>query len=271
MNRLDSQNPKGRQRFPPILRAQPFVEVNRKAISSFVLGCDHATPALPEDYGTLGLDRTMFHRHIAFDIGAAELTYRLSELLDAPAVLSTFSRLLIDPNRSLDDPTLIVKSSDGVFIPGNQAVDDEDLAIRVENYHRPYHAAIAARIERARAAGKVPAFVGIHSFTPVMHGDERPWEVAILWNRDPRLARALLARLNAEEGLCVGENEPYSGRIAGHSMNLHGGAQGFPNAVVEVRQDLIDTHHGVEHWGKFLAGVIADVANEPDLFTVEHH
>ncbi|MFQ5534293.1 MAG: N-formylglutamate amidohydrolase [Sphingomonadales bacterium] len=234
--------------------------------SDLVLVCDHASPALPPEYGTLGLDRTMFHRHIAFDIGAADVTASLSEKLNVPAVLSTFSRLLIDPNRALDDQTLIVKSSDGVFIPGNQSLDAAEINSRVQKFHCRFHEAVDDQFTAASAAGIIPAFVGIHSFTPIMNGFERPWEVAVLWNRDPRLAQALLRRLQAENDLCVGDNEPYSGRLAGYSMDWHGGRNGLPNAVIEIRQDLIDTRHGVEHWAGRLARGLAEVSADRTLF-----
>lgn len=242
-----------------------------EAVSDLILVCDHASPAVPGKFDALGLDHTVFHRHVAFDIGAAELTFKLSALLPAPAVLSTFSRLLIDPNRSIEDPTLIVKSSDGVVVPGNRDLDEAAISDRIETYHRSYHRAIEQQFELARRDGKIVAFVGIHSFTPIMNGFERPWDVAVLWNRDPRLARALLRRLRVESDLCVGENEPYSGRVAGFSMDWHGGGNGLPNAVIEVRQDLIDTHHGVEHWARKLARILSDVAGQRDIFEIRHY
>ncbi len=259
---LQSQAP---HPFPPVLDGPAFARINGTGRSPILLACDHASPAVPGEYGTLGLDPTMFHRHIAYDIGAAELTRALSEQLDARAVLATFTRLLIDPNRAEDDPTLIVKVSDGVFVPGNQTLDADEIERRLSRYHRPYHKALEAELAVLRGRHDVPLFIGIHSFTPIMEGFERPWEVGVLWNRDARLADALLERLEREPGLCVGRNEPYSGRIAGYSMDRHGGRTGLPHAVVELRQDLIDTHHGVARWAGRLARVLTDVLDDSRL------
>lgn len=265
MNDQDMHGPKAAQRFPPVVDGPAFVRINGAATSPILLACDHASPAIPAEYGTLGLDATMFHRHIAYDIGAAALTRELSRRLDAGAVLATFTRLLIDPNRAEDDPTLIVKVSDGVFIPGNQTLDADEIERRLTRFHRAYHQAVEADLASLRDRHDRPLFVGVHSFTPIMEGFERPWEVGVLWSRDDRLANALLERLDRQAGLCVGRNEPYSGRIAGYSMDRHGGRTGVAHAVVEVRQDLIDTHHGLARWADLLAAVLVDVRDDPRL------
>lgn len=196
--------------------------------------CDHASPALPDGYGTLGLEQSLFASHIAFDIGAAEVTRRLAADFGAPAVLGVWSRLLIDLNRGADDPTLIMALSDGSLIPGNRDLEAGEKALRVARFHEPYHQAIAAEIARL---GR-PALVSLHSFTPSWKGRARVWEVGVLWDKDGRLAHPLMARLR-QAGFVVGDNEPYSGALEGDSMNRHGTRNGLPHVLIEMRQDLI--------------------------------
>ncbi len=196
--------------------------------------CDHAGNALPPAYGALGLAPELFHTHIAYDIGAAEVTRALAASFGAPAVLGTFSRLLIDLNRGPDDPTLVMKLSDGSIIPGNRHVDAAELAQRIASFHAPYHQAIASQIARL---GK-PVLISLHSFTPSWKGAPRPWEVGVLWDQDRRLAGPLMTRL-AEAGFAVGDNEPYSGALEGDTLNRHGTKNGLPHVLIEMRQDLI--------------------------------
>jgi predicted N-formylglutamate amidohydrolase len=196
--------------------------------------CDHAARALPPGYGSLGLEPALFETHIAYDIGAAEVTRALAAAFGAPALLGAWSRLLIDLNRGPDDPTLVMKLSDGSIIPGNRTVDDAERARRIAQFHAPYHRAIAEEIARL---GR-PAIVSLHSFTPVWKGEQRRWEVGVLWDQDGRLAKPLMTRL-AEAGFIVGDNEPYSGALDGDTLNRHGTQTGLPHVLIEMRQDLI--------------------------------
>ena len=254
-----------------------FEILNPGGASPYVFNCDHASRRIPERYRQLGLDDAVLGRHIAWDIGAADVTRRLSAHLDAVAVLSGFSRLLIDCNRQTDHPTSIPSVSDGVTIPGNTGIAAGDREARIERYFQPYHRALDGVLDKAlegaaggRAAG-VPALVSVHSFTPIMVGYERPWHIGILWNRDPRLATALLAHLRVNTDLVVGENEPYSGRdMAGFSIHHHGGGRGIPHLLIELRQDLIDTHHGAEVWAHRLGLALAALSRQRDLFTITH-
>src|SRR5262249_12842041 len=150
--------------------------------------------------------------HIGWDIGIAKLTRRLAAALDAPAVLGTYSRLVIDCNRRLNDPTSIAQESDRIPVPGNRGLSDADRQARMKAIFERYHRAVSEVIARKRDAGPDPAILSLHSFTPTMNGFERPWHIGILWNRDPRLPVPLMARLLQEPGLVVGDNEPYSGR-----------------------------------------------------------
>ncbi|HXF52728.1 MAG TPA: DUF1244 domain-containing protein [Hyphomicrobiaceae bacterium] len=236
-----------------------------RADCGLVILCDHAGNALPEAYGTLGLPEAQLKRHIAYDIGAAEVTRRLSRALGAPAVLTRYSRLLIDPNRGIDDPTLIMRLSDGAVVPGNRHVDAVERQRRIERYYCPYHRAIEQVIEAGLAASVPPAILSIHSFTESWKGVARPWHVSVLWDRDPRLARPLLDVLYAENDLIVGENEPYTGQYEGDTLWQHGTKRGLAHAIVEIRQDLIRDAAGQEAWASRLARMLRALLDRPDL------
>lgn len=217
--------------------------------------CDHASNAVPEAYGTLGLDAGDFAAHIASDIGAATVTRRLAAAFRAPAVLARWSRLLIDLNRGPDDPTLVMKLSDGRIIPGNRDADATEIAHRVGAFHAPYHAAIERHLAGSVSAGHVPVVISMHSFTPVWKGVKRPWDVGVLWDRDARLARPLMAAL-AKAGFVVGDNEPYSGELENDCMYQHGTMHGFPHVLIELRQDLVATPQMADDFATRLKPVV---------------
>lgn len=224
-----------------------------------VLICDHASNAFPPGYGTLGLPPDQLERHIAYDIGAAGVTRRLAALLGVPAVLSRFSRLFIDPNRGEDDPTLVMRISDGALIPGNAHIDSNEIKRRIKRFYEPYHAAIDTVLDAAIAAGKPPAILSIHSFTENWRGRPRPWHATVLWDRDPRLAKPLVDALRAEPGLITGENEPYTGRLKGDSLYVHGTKRGLAHALIEIRQDLIRDAAGQSAWAERLARIVTGI------------
>jgi predicted N-formylglutamate amidohydrolase len=237
-------------------QAESFEIVQGPPTSRYIFVCDHASNWMPPEYGNLGLDPVQLDRHIAYDIGAAALTRSLAAAMNAPAVLSCFSRLLIDPNRGDDDPTLVMKLSDGAVVPGNAKVDDAEVAKRVARFSAPYHAAIDAAIDHALAAGVKPILFSIHSFTPVFHDGPRPWHCAVLWENDARLASPLLDALRAEPDIVTGENEPYAGALKGDSMTRHGFDRGLPHAIVEVRQDLLDDEAGISAWARRFSRIL---------------
>lgn len=250
---------------------EPFSLVNDGAVGPVVLLCDHASNALPAEYGTLGLPPSDLERHIGWDVGAADVTRRLADLLQAPAVLSGFSRLLIDPNRAADDPTLVMKLSDGAIIPGNRHVSPEEVARRRATYWEPYHGAVTSAVDRVMATGLAPLVVSIHSFTPVWRGHPRPWHSGVLWDKDARLPHALLSALRQEPGMVVGDNEPYKGQLRGDTMYRHGTQRGLPHSIIEIRQDLIDTHAGAQEWAERLARILRDILTaSPGINAVEH-
>ena len=233
--------------------------------TGLVIICDHAVNTLPPDYGNLGLPAKEFQRHIAYDIGAFEVAKRLSKVLGAPAISARFSRLLIDVNRGLDDPTLIMRISDGTVVPGNLQLDDAERQKRVKLYYEPYHQAIDALIEDSVAAGIPPVLLSIHSFAEYWRDERRPWDAALLWDRDYRFAVPLLEALRADRNILVGENEPYDGRIAGDCMWQHGTRRGLAHTIVEVRQDLIREAEGQTQWAKRIATAVKGVLARPDL------
>jgi predicted N-formylglutamate amidohydrolase len=224
-----------------------------------VLCCDHASRRIPRALGDLGLGAADLERHIAWDIGAAALTEQLARLLAAPACLAAYSRLVIDCNRHPDDPTLIPVSSDGTPVGGNAGLTPGARRQRLEALFEPYHAAVAAALTAA-GSGAVPVLIAIHSFTPILAGQRRPWDVGVLWDTDARLAAPLLAALRAVPGICVGDNQPYSGRApTGYTTGWHGGRRGLPHVAIEVRQDLLATDEGVGRWARLLTAVLAPI------------
>lgn len=232
--------------------------------------CDHAGRAIPADYGDLGLPSSVFERHIAYDIGAAGVSRVLAAELGAPALLANFSRLLIDANRGPDDPTLVMRLSDGAIVPGNARVDEAEVARRKAEWWEPYQSAIAAQIDGLIAQGTPPALVSIHSFTPAWKGVPRPWHVGVLWDRDGRLAQPLLDALAREGDLVVGDNEPYDGALIGDTMYRHGTQRGLAHALIEVRQDLVADEAGQIAWGKRLARLLRPILALPDLHEIRH-
>ncbi|MDQ2101802.1 N-formylglutamate amidohydrolase [Azospirillum isscasi] len=248
----------------------PVTVLNPDAERPLILVCDHAARAIPKALGDLGLTEAQLSRHIAWDIGAAALTRRLAGRFGATAVLSGYSRLVIDPNRALDDATAIPVVSDDVVIPGNRALDAAEVQRRVEAIFTPYQSAIAAEVARHRGRGQVPAIVSIHSFTPVMRGVVRPWHVGILWDRDPRIPLPMIERLRADGRWCVGDNEPYSGRTTlGGTVETHATPAGLPNVLVEVRQDLIATPEGAGLWATVLGDALEPILADPALHQVK--
>jgi predicted N-formylglutamate amidohydrolase len=199
------------------------------------------------------------------------VTRRLAALLCCPAVLTTFSRLLIDPNRGADDPTLIMRISDGAVVPGNARIDPEEIERRRRAFWQPYRDRAGALLDDMLAAGPVPAIIAIHSFTPAWKGHRRPWHIGILWGTDERLAGPMIAALEADDDLIVGENEPYGGALEGDTMDHHGTMRGLPHMLVEIRQDLVAEPTGEAVWAERLARVLRPILADPALHAVKHY
>lgn len=249
----------------------PFSQIDGDLSLGFLLTADHARRDLPAEYGTLGLAKSEFERHIAYDIGVEELTRQLAARLNAPAVLGGFSRLLIDPNRGEDDPTLIMQLSDGSVISGNYPMSATERERRLEAFYRPYHNAIAEMSTRIAAlSNKAPFIVSIHSFTPAWKGKTRPWHIGLLWDSDPRALHPLLSLLRNEADLVVGDNEPYNGALRNDAMYRHATANGFAHILIEVRQDLIADKNGAIEWAERLAPMLAHINAMPELHEIRH-
>lgn len=221
--------------------------------------CDHAGNTVPDDVGTLGVAPADMERHIAYDVGAAGVSLALAERLNAPAVLNYVSRLVIDPNRGADDPTLVMQLYDGTIIEGNRALSEDQITARREAYYDPYHAAyeslLSDRVD--------PIIVAIHSFTPQLSTRQpRPWHIGILHAGDTRISTPLIAELRKEPDLCVGENEPYDGHLPGDSIDQHALRQGRLNALIEIRNDLIETPEQQRAWADRLAPILTRVFDQ---------
>jgi predicted N-formylglutamate amidohydrolase len=244
----------------------PVTTHNAAGRAPLLVLCDHASNAVPASLAMLGLGPAALSRHIGWDIGAAAVARALAEMLDAPALISGFSRLVIDCNRSLADPTSIPAHSDGIAVPGNAGLGGADRLARAEACFRPYHHAIAARLDAFATGGIVPAIVSIHSFTPRMNGFDRPWQVGVLWDRDPRIPLPLIAAL-AGQGLAVGDNEPYSARAPeGFTLRRHADARGLPHVLVEIRQDEIGEAAGAARYAALLAEALQPILADPLLY-----
>jgi len=242
----------------------PFHVIGEDRPSRWLITADHASNGVPPDVngGSLGLSDQDMDRHIAWDPGSAGVSIGLGELLGAPVIMSNFSRLVIDPNRGEDDPTLLMKIYDGTIIPANRHADEEEIERRLNAYYRPYHGAIA------RMAGRRDdtIYVAIHSFTRQLRGREpRPWHIGILYGNDTRFALPLLRRLRAEPGLCVGENEPYGGHLDGDSVDKHAIQPQRVNVLVEIRNDLIRTDAQQWEWAQRLAPILEEVLDSTGL------
>ncbi len=245
--------------------AESFVVLPGRADAGLMVLCDHASNAFPEGYGTLGLCARELERHIAYDIGAAAVTRRIAEAFEAPAVMTRYSRLLIDPNRGMDDPTLIMRLSDGAVVPGNRDLDDVEREKRTRLYYEPYHTAIDGVIDACLASGVQPLIMSIHSFTESWKGVPRPWHVGLLWDRDDRLARPMIEAFAADGQLIVGDNQPYKGSLEGDCLWQHATSRGLPNALIEYRQDLIRDAAGQAAWADRTIAVLDSIFDAPNL------
>lgn len=234
------------------MRHEAFEITGAARRGSWLVTCDHATNRVPDWLGgDLGIGPEDMGRHIAYDVGAKGVALALGAALDSPVICSDFSRLVIDPNRGEDDPTLLMKLYDGTIIPANRYAGPEEVERRLERLHRPYHAALAGLAE-----GR--AIVSVHSFTPCLRGrSPRPWQVGILYSHlDARLSRAVIDGLRHQADLCLGDNEPYSGHLPGDAIDRHALRHGRHNTLIELRNDLIGTEAEQQQWAQRLAPVL---------------
>ena len=246
---------------PLIVRGDPppYEVLNPEGKTSVLLICDHASRAIPKALNHLGIDKDALKTHIAYDIGAADVTRLLSKRLDAQAVLAGYCRLVIDLNRYPGHPDSILDVSDGIVVPGNLGLSEEARTQRADAFFWPYHDAVTNLMARLRRRGPAPALFAVHSFTPSLDGEDRHWDVGVLWNRDPRLALPLIQRLEEHDHLNVGDNKPYSGRDKAYSIDVHAQAAGLPNCAVEIRQDHLETPQGAARWAEIVGEALAEI------------
>ncbi len=217
---------------------------------------DHASNRVPDDID-LGIDPALLAQHVAVDIGVSGVAERLAERAGTAAFLCNVSRLVCDCNRDEGAPAIIPIASDGHAIPGND-LDHAQREARLDRFFRPYHIALARLLDEI----PVSLILSLHSFTPQLASnpaEKRPWQVGVLYNEDDRAARLAIPMLEAE-GLIVGDQQPYSGKLLNATMNRHAEADGRPYLGIEIRQDQIADTAGQEVWAERLARICNEVA-----------
>jgi predicted N-formylglutamate amidohydrolase len=245
----------------------PFISYNDHGKSPVLLVADHASPYFPAALNQLGLADWVLDSHVAWDIGSDKLAQFLADQLDAQAVLAGFSRLIVDPNRKLEDPSAFVEISDGQAIPGNIDLDEEQKALRIQSFFKPYHDQITARLKHFSDSGIVPAMISVHTCTPVFDRVVRPWHIGIMWDKDPRIPLLLIQRLERMDGICIGDNEPYSGRHPhDFTIDYHAEPAGLPHVGIEVRQDLVKSKEGAREWAGILAEALGEILSDKGLY-----
>ncbi len=240
----------------------PYRVINPLADKPVLLVCDHASCRFPKSLGDMGLDPFARRCHLAVDIGAGPLTEKLAESLQVTAVVQNYSRLIVDCNRQLMDPSAFLEYGDGILVPGNRSLHQEEKDLRASALYWPYHVAIEEQVNRLRSAGPLPAFVSIHSFTPVLNGESREWQMGVLWDKDEKMRDIFLDGLRGA-GFHVGDNEPYSGKAPqDFTIDHHAEDAELPHIGIEIRQDLIDDDEGVAEIADVMHRVIASIPDK---------
>ena len=229
------------------------------ACEDYIVICDHASNNIPIEYENLGISKKDLESHRAFDLGASEVATELSNLLSCSLVMANFSRLLIDPNRGKDDPTLIPKLSEGKIIKGNinisMSEDDIERSKRIHRFYIPYHEQINRLINKSLDNGRIPKILSIHSFTPIWKGKKREIDIGILWDKDDRLSQIFL---NSLKNIKLGDNKPYSGRLKNDTLYKHATSYGIPHVLIELRQDLLKKEKDKLQWAKKIHNVLKE-------------
>jgi predicted N-formylglutamate amidohydrolase len=250
----------------------PFTVDNENGTSPLLIVADHAGKHFPRRLGQLGLSNAECERHIAWDIGVGAVCCLIGKALNAVVVRQNYSRLVIDCNRTLGSGTSILDLSELTRVPGNIGLSERHKLARVREIFQPYHDRIATELDRRREAARPTALISVHSFTAVFKTVARLWHVGVLYNRDPRFAQILMELLHREEGLVVGDNEPYSITDASdYTIPVHGEQRNLHHVALEIRQDLIMDEAGQRMWAALFARLLPQVyqrlsgANGPDL------
>lgn len=241
---------------------QPFRVLNAASEIPVLLVCDHASCRFPRALGDMGLDPFARRCHLAVDIGAGPLTETLARSLGVTAVLHNYSRLVVDCNRQLMDPSAFLEYGDGILVPGNRNLHKDDKERRANSLYWPYHGAIGEQVERLKTSGPLPALVSIHSFTPVLNGESRDWQMGVLWDSDEKTRDIFLEGLRGA-GYRVGSNEPYSGKAPqDFTIDHHAEENDLPHVGIEIRQDLVDDDAGVADIAAVMHDVIASIPDK---------
>ncbi len=235
----------------------PVRVLRQDGASDIFLTADHAGRIIPRALHLLGVPESELVRHIAWDIGIAGVTERLSSIFDATAVLQTYSRLVIDCNRDPSVPTAMPEVSERTPIPGNVSLSAADRAARIAAIFTPYHGRIDQLLNARATAGRSTVYVAMHSFTPVFRGESRAMHVGVLYHRDIRLAQVLLELLRAEPDLIVGDNQPYAiTDTSDYGVPVHAEPRGLLHVEIEIRQDLIADAAGQAAWATRFARLL---------------
>ena len=208
---------------------------------------DHASNYVPKDNNNLGLPDSFLDQHIAFDIGVKELSLDLSNRLKCRVIQGKYSRLLIDLNRDLDDPTVIPEIVDRKIIPGNIGLSKSEIRARVKKIYNTYHHEIEQTIKNE----KIKVILSLHSFNPIFKNKKRLLKFGILSSEDKNLSRIIIDQLRLQK-INVGDNEPYKGDLIGDSMYRHGLRNRIPHALIEVRNDLLSNTTKIKRVSKLL-------------------
>ena len=234
-----------------------FEILNPTAASNLIFVADHASNKVPLALNNLGLPQAELDRHIGIDIGSAWIAAYLTARFDALAVCAGFSRLVIDLNRQPTAPSSIPDISDGTYVPGNKDLTSAYRQARVDEIFWPYHAAIETAMTAVEKRGQTAILISLHSFTPVINGHKRPWDIGFLYDQDARLSQHMITTMQQDGDIFVGENQPYSGKDPqGFTVNNHRERPHRPSLVVEFRQDLVATQITAEAWADRFANAV---------------
>lgn len=240
---------------------QPYFIEGRTKENNIIVVCDHATNTVPDfvSGGSLGISADDMGRHIAYDVGGLGVSRQLASKLQATLIYSNFSRLVIDPNRGEDDPTMVMQLYDGSIIPANRNISAEAVQERKTKCYDAYHQAL----EDVISSRPEPIIISVHSFTKQLNGyPTRPWHIGILYSDDERLSAPLLDALKNQSDFCVGANQPYSGHLAGDTMERHAINKDRIHVLIEIRNDLIESEADQIAWADKLAPFITQaIAN----------
>ena len=246
--------------------------VNQGTNTDYLVICDHASNRIPKNYNNLGLNQETIESHRAYDIGISDVAMAISKKMECPLIMANFSRLLIDPNRGIDDPTLILKLSENIKIKGNLNTKYNDNCAerleRINHFYLPYHKAIEKLISENIKKTKIPKILSMHSFTPVWKGRRRRTDLGILWDKDDRLASIFL---NSFKEINIGDNKPYSGRLMNDTLYKHGTLNGLPHVLIEIRQDLLKTYKQRLLWANKIYEILNKNKKEINTFKIKKY